>query len=366
MIEKDMEFIKGNIEIVLLAIIIILLLIEPVNKLLRRSNLWTISDKTGYKKNTKQKSIVSIEDKLFEILPYLPDELQNLLAYKEKADDYDRLETDFEKTRKHLETKNSTLLDEKTRLEKELAKEKKETSEKLRISEEKNIAYDKLVNKVRKTEHLKEYAGKVSDYLNFIENIINTANNQCIEFSNKNEEITKIMSVLLQQTLLKTETIAKWKQICRDIQESDIVVLNNTLKNCFQSNMESEQLKELKTKCISELKTYTNAILILCETYSNLSKFIEISEVLNIENDFKNIFAKTISNAKNIGIIEIEKVNIFTNIDNNKSAETDTGQILFPYSTVKNLNKDDIAQIISFGMKSESGDSILKTKVLIQ
>jgi len=357
-----------NIELILLIVVIVLLiallliLINPVivSKIFHRKTTTSHPNSGG-----KQKSII---DKLFEILPVLPKELEKLRGYEEKANDYDKLEKEFEaikKQKEQLETNNTTLSDEKTRLVKDLENKNKDVSEKLNEIEEKNKIINELLSKIRKAEHLKEYAGKVSEYLYFVEDILNTANNRCIETRKNNEESAKIMSILLQQTLVKTKTMEKWKQLCEDIQEKNIVVLNNALKNCFQSDNEAEQVKAFKAKCIIELQIYTNATLILCETYRNLSKLTKNNNnVSTLENEFNGIFASIKNKVKDIGIMEIADVKIFTNIDKNKGTEASYGQITFPYSTIENLQKDDIAQIISFGMKTEF-DDMTKTKVLI-
>jgi|GEM_PF-5811582 len=317
-----------NIELILLIVSVILLII-----LLIIGIIPTVVNKYKRKKYPK----------LFEILGDLSDKTDALLDYAAKADNYEELVNKYEETQKQI-----------AQLE----------SEKWQLIEGQNNTNKELLNKVQKVEHLKDYAGKVFSYLQFIESIVDTANNYCIEYGKKNEEHTEVMLILLLQALEKTKAIAKWKQICGDIQEKEIVVLNSTLKNCFQSDRETEQLKAFKTKCISELKDYTNAILILCEAYSNLSMFSENSDASNLENEFKNKMAEIKNRAKSIGITEITDVKIFTKIDDNKGAEATYGQISFPYSIVKNLNKDDVAQIIAFGMKSEFEDSISKTKVL--
>jgi len=343
-----------NIELILLIVIVALLIILLIIVIIP-----TVTKKYKRKQHPK----------LFEILGELSDKMDVLLDYAEKADNYDELVNEFNKTQKQiaqLETEHINISKEKIKLQKEFEEKSKAISEKIQSIERQSNTNKELLIKVRKAEHLKDYAEKVFVYLQFIESIVDTANNYCIEYGKKNEDTAKVMLILLLQALEKTKTMAKWEQICGDIQEKEIVVLNSTLKNCFQSDRETEQLKAFKTKCISELKDYTNAILILCEAYSNLSMFSENSngDASSLEDEFKNEIAEINNRAKTIGITEITDVKIFTKIDDNKGAEATYGQILFPYSIVKNLKKDDVAQIISFGMKTEFEDNISKTKVL--
>ena len=352
-----MEFIKENIEIILLGVIIILLLIKPMSKLLRRSKTQATSGKIDNKHNN-----LSSIDLFMKAMPNLLKELNALQGYKIKAEDYDNLENTLEEIRaknKQLEKDKYNLLSNKQQLENTLQVKESEVLSKQQVINEQ----DKIVNQIRKIEHLKEYAMKVIDYLQFFECVIEIANKRCVEFCKKDIETAKIMSVLLQQTLLKTVEIEKWKQICDNIKENDIAVLDKDIRNCFQSDKNEEQLKAFKSLCVSKLKLYTNALLILCESYNNLSKFTENTDDANIENEFKNKIAEIKNNAKEIGIIEISEVKIFTNIGSNNAKAVD-GQPSLPYSIVKNLKQGDIVEIISYGMKTEFED-MTKTKVLI-
>jgi len=335
-----------NIELILLCVIIVLLIIMILSPLVRKN-----------KKNNI--------DRLLKILPNESKELKTLQSYKEKAEDYDRLEENLERLRaknEEYKEKNSTLLEDKKGLETKLTNKDKEVADKLKEIEEQNKAKKEILEKVKKAEILKEYAGKVVDYLDFCGNILNTANEK---ISKADVEIAKIMSIFLQQALSKIAEMAKWQYICKDINENAIAILNKDLKNCFQSDKETEQFNAFKKLCISKIKSFTNAILILCEAYSKLSKFVEnVESVSSFENEFKNKIAEIKNSTKDVGIIEIAEAEIFTNISNNKGIETTYGNISFPYSTVKNLNSGDIAEIIEFGMKTEFED-MTKTKVLI-
>ncbi|MDR2971949.1 MAG: hypothetical protein LBU83_08485 [Bacteroidales bacterium] len=311
---------------------------------------------------------------------------KKMQEYKEKFENYKRLLKDFEET-KHdkgmVEKEKKLLLEKYNAIQRQLSEKEtihqrqitnigKETEEKIKKKdqqfadklkeiEEQNKANAVILEKVRKADILKEYAGKVVSYIDFGENIMKIANKKT---DNADIEIAKIMSVLLQQTLLKTVDIEKWKQICNDIIDTDIVIQNKDLKNCFQSNNEIEQLNAFKKQSISKLKIFTNSILILCESYRNLSKFIENVDVVNIESEFRNMIAEINNNAKEIGITEISEVRIFTSIDSNNAGSVD-GRPSLPYSIVKNLKQDDIVEIISYGMKTEFED-MTKTKVLIK
>jgi hypothetical protein len=364
------EIIKENIEVILLAVIIMLLLIKPLTSGIKwLKNRSVRSKKPSDKKESNNINKFSEVEQFLNILPKLGEEIKALQEYKEKAGNYDQLKINYEV----IETEKQTLTTEKSDLEtqlvaiqQELEAKNTEVANKLQEIETQNTANKELLEKVKKVEYLKDYAGKVYSYIAFIETIIDNANDQCMDFDKKDVETAKIMSALLQQALLATSEMAKWKLICEDIKTNGVVVLNNVIKNCFQPDDETERLNAFKKKCISELKTYTNAVLILCESYGNLSKFVANAEVSSLENDFKQKQTRIINKAKETGIKEIAEVNMFTNIDIdiNKGAKAGSGEVTFPYLVVKDLNKDDIQQIIEFGMKTEFED-VTETKVLM-
>ena len=312
---------------------------------------------------------------------------KKLQEYKDKIATCNKLLKDFEKIKNEkntIEKEKKQLIEKYNAIQKQLTEKNaihrvqidninKETEEKIRKKnqeftaklkeiEEENRANAVILEKVRKSDILKDYAGKVVDSLDFCENILKIANEK---IGKSDVETAKIISILLQQALLKTSEIAKWKQICGDIINTGVIVLNSDIKNCFQSNNETEQLNAFKKQCISKLRVFINSVLILCETFKNLSKFIENKDVAHIENEFKNKIIEIKNKAKEVGIIEIAEVKIFTGIDNNSNVESGNEPPSFPYSIVNNLNQDDIVEVILYGMKTEF-DDMTETKVLIK
>jgi len=354
-----------NIHLFLLIAILALMIITVgyfiVSELLRR-RIISVEKRNHhhnhYSVGVDQKSDI---EKLLKILPNLPKELEKLQSYKSKADDFDRLEKNFEKVKNEKQTlseQKANLENEKSAFQQKLQAKDNVVSDKLKEIEEHNKFNKELLEKVQKAEILKDYAGKVFDYIDFCENILKSANKKIYK---TDVETEKIMLILLQQALQKTTEMAKWKQICSDIKEKGIAIQNKDLKNCFQSDKEAERLNAFKTLCISKMKPFTNAVLILCEANGNLSKFLESTDVSIIENEFNNKIREIKSKAKEIGITEIVEVKLFTHLGNNEAID---GTILFPYSVVKNLNKDVIIEIVEFGMKTEF-EELTKTKVLI-
>ncbi len=302
-------------------------------------------------KNFKRNSSV---EQLIKIIPSLEEEVAKLQEYKEKSKNYNRLTDEFEQLKKEKQT----LLDEKATLANKTGELERRLQIKTKEIEEYNKSNNELWVKVKKADILKDYSSKVIDYLNFCEDILKETSK---EIESTDIEPAQIMSALLQQAFQKTIEMAKWKQICSDIKENGIAVQNKDLRNCFQYDKESDHLAAFKKLLISRIKPITNALLILCEANSNLSKFLESSDVSSLENEFKNKITEIKRKVKEIGINEIADVKLFNRLNNSEAID---GSISFPYTVVKNLNKDDVVEIIEFGMRTEFEVS-LKTKVLI-
>ncbi len=366
MISNRMDTMENatNIHLILLIAILVLMIITVcyfvVGEILHLNKI--SAEKKKHHNNSTGVEAKSAIEKFLKILPNLPKELGQLQIYKSKADDYEKLEKNLEKVR----IEKQALSEQKEKLEKgkidyqqNLLAKDKEVSDKLKEIEDHNKSNKELLEKVKKADILKDFAGNVSDYLDFCENILKIANEN---ISKTDVETAKIMAVLLQQAFQKTTEMAKWKQICSDIKEKGIAIQNKDLKNCFQSDNDTERLNAFKTLCISKMKPFTNAVLILCEANSNLAKFVENTDVSSIENEFRNKITEIKSKAKSIGITGITEVKLFTPLGNNTAIE---GKISLPYSSVTNLNKDIIIEIVEFGMKTEF-EELTKTKVFIK
>ncbi len=317
--------------------------------------------KTPENKKTKGGEPQSEVDKFVKILPSLLKEIETLQSYKSKSGDYDNLEKNLKNTIKEneeLSGQKLDLLNENKSLQQKIQSKEKEVKEKINEIEEQYKSRKELLENVKKAEPLRDYAGKVFDYLCFCDSILKSTS----EKINKTDaDVSTVISTLLQQALLKTTEMAKWKHICSDINEKGIAIQNKDLKNCFLFSTDAENLDAFKKLCISKIKPFTSALMILCEANSNLSRFFGNKNLSNIESEYKNKITEIKSKAKEVGITEIAEVKLFTRLSNSNAIN---GVILFPYSTVKNLNKDDIAEIIEFGMKTEFED-LTKTKVLI-
>ena len=264
------------------------------------------------------------------------------------------------------ENENQMLFNQKEELEiklqtinASLTEMKKVAVSHIRELEETKKELNDILSFARKADSLKDYAGKVYDCLDYYETILIDIGKDA---KMADTETASILFSLLHHAMQKTTEISKWKHICSDIQDTGMVIQSKTLKNCFQSDEEAEHKKNFKIQCISKLKGFTNAVLILCKAIGHLSRFVEKGDVSYIESEYKNIFTTIKSKAKEVGIPEIADVELFSPLGNQEAIPD---EVSFPYSAVKNLNKEDIVEIVSFGMKTELDEEISKSKVLI-
>ena len=375
--------------LIILAIAVFALLFPTLKKWIRLNNKRVSPSNNGKHNSSDHHSggiAPSLLMKEIEKLSSKIDGLQNLVNKYANSDDFRksseknmtenlRLEESNQRLKyelEHLKTSwqereivYSKMIQEKEDKFNDILRSKdKEVNDKLKDVENQWLELLEVSSKSRKVEHLREYASKVSSYLVLLESILKDANGICDVAKSLNGEAAKIISLILQQALANTETISRWKQICEDIKVCGIIVLNKDIKNCFQKDDESEQLKEFKKRCISELKSYTNEALILCECFANLDRFVAIYNIESIKREFSNQASKVREMAKEVGITAIEVVRLFTHLDEYNNIKATSEQISLPYSIVESLSDDYVARIISFGMKSEFDDSISTTKVL--
>lgn len=223
-----------------------------------------------------------------------------------------------------------------------------------------------LIDKVKNVDFLKDYAENVYKYLETLENIIKTANRKYKELR-QHEKTANAIGCLLQNTCINMLDFGEWLKLAEEIKIYGIVIDNQDIKNCFQSNNNNERLKQFKILFSTPLKKYTNNLLILCEALRNLSKFNDNEiAVENLEKEFETQFNNIIKESKNVGIVEIYAVKLFTNLNVHKNTKSINGDISLPYLNVKNLNNEDIIEIVEFGMKTEFENKNSVTKVLIQ
>jgi len=317
-----------DLQTILLTVIIVLLLIQYAIELIR------------YFKKRNQKNTEKADPSINEIT--------NNIENNETV-----LETQLEDFQQRLQAIENKL---------------SENGQKTKSNQTQTTNNDKhLIDKVKNVDFLKEYAENVCKYLETLDNIFKTAYKRYQELQQYEKTINAV-GCLLQNACMTVLDLGKWMKLADEIKTYGIVINNQDIKNCFQSNNNYDRIKQFKILFSTPLKKYTNNLLILCEAMRNLSKFNngEVA-VGNIEKEFETQFNIIIKEAKNVGILEIDVAKLFTNITlNNNNIESINGNVSLPYLKVNDLKTEEIVEIVEFGMKTEFEKSKSRIKVLIK
>jgi hypothetical protein len=136
------------------------------------------------------------------------------------------------------------------------------------------------------------------------------------------------------------------------------------LQNLLIPAKNEEKQENFQRILFSEvLVKYSSNVLILAEAFSNLSRFPLVTDsVIMIEYTFKTHFEEIINYAKSAGI-EIKQAHLFKNIDDFHDIEAISGHRKLPYAEIEGLRKDDIAEIVSYGVKTRFENT--KTKIIL-
>jgi len=229
------------------------------------------------------------------------------------------------------------------------------------------FAKNNLENKIKETEKtilivdfLKEYAGKVCDYLNFCQG---TVYKSAIKLYNDLQQPDKAGILLLNfTTAIKDLQTDKWLQILSEIREHGIIITSNQEIICSfeQPQNNEEKLREFKRFLFNEfIAKYSSSLLILTEAFRNLNRFgVSISD--NQQAEFAD-FVRNIKNKAGSIELKIKYVPLFEkgtkdeHIHFIKPAGNNVSRAYL--EVIKGLEKDDIAEIVSYGITTEFDDT---------
>ena len=244
-----------------------------------------------------------------------------------------------------------------------------------KVEELKNVITEKnkLKNKIeenKKTiltvDFLKDYAGKVYDYLNYCQSKVYQS---AIKLYNDLQQPEKAGMLLLNfETAIKDLQTGEWLQILSAIKERGVIVTSSQdiIKPFAQPESDEEKLREFKHFLFNELLVkYSSSLLILAEAFRNLNHFgvaIKDSQKYEFADFVQNIQTK----AGNVDM-KIKYVPLFENGNSSKYLfiSKSTGNNVSPayFEVIKNLKKDDIAEIVSYGTVTEFDDTQTQIKI---
>jgi hypothetical protein len=266
-----------------------------------------------------------------------------------------------DKNKENLELAKSDT-EAKSRISK-LESEKSDLEQEIGTLKDKVKTFSTIANKIITVDFLKTYASEVYEYLKICGTVVDDAF-KCYDLFNQ-QSISPSLLLTNYQTAVCSLPVGKWMQIVLEIKNKGIVVSDERLKQSLSTPVNNEdKQKELQRTLFSEvLVKYSSNVLILAEAFANLSRFPSVTEtVINVENTFKKHFETIINHAKSAGL-EIIPAHLFINIDDFQEIEAIKRNRSLPYTNIVGLQQDDIAEIVSYGIKTQFQST--KTQIIL-
>ena len=267
-----------------------------------------------------------------------------------------------------LESENKNLKDEKTKLDEsnnQLNISKSDFEKQLKEEKDKSQSLTKdlsrFTDKVILVEFLKSYCDGVSSYFALCREVSSQAYDLFNRISKQNPEEALVVGHLLMkfQNGINNVPVGKWEQIVQDIKDTG-ASNNKQLTNSFkQPPTETEKQKEFSRLLFTEvLIKYSSSILILAESIKNINRFQILGDLANdAQNNFKNHVTELLSKVQATGL-EPKYVPLFKRyMDYLGQAKAVDEKLSIAYRNVKDLEKDSIAEVISYGFKNTFGET---------
>jgi hypothetical protein len=271
----------------------------------------------------------------------------------------------LEKLIREKEGEISRLRSEKEKFE--TLTEEKETQINRLDSENKNLKmwYNSLSEKVFPVEFLRNYAETIYAYFDLCAEVERKAENYYEKEVHRNSSAAATIACLLQKFRNSVSGIpaSEWRQIVKDIKDAGITANKQVIRILSQPPTDNEKQREFRKTLFREvIVRYSSNVLILAESFRNLARFgINGGETAT---EFKKYVDTIVSKAKTIDM-EIKYVPLFEKFDSySAKIESVNKSRSFPYNVISNLQRDDIAEIVSYGIKTEFEET--KTQIIIE
>jgi hypothetical protein len=225
-----------------------------------------------------------------------------------------------------------------------------------------NEKYSALSAKVIRVEYLQTSADALYAYFNLCSEVERKAGAYYDKTAAADE--SKVTACLLQKfrSNICDIPLDEWVQIIKDIKETGVTANRQVIRIVSQPPTDSEKQREFRKTLLREVTVrYSSSILILAESFRNLDRFgIKVDEAAT---EFKKCVDNIVSKAKTVDI-ELRYVPLFEKFYNYSAKVESVNQSRsFPYSAIRDLERDSIAEIVSYGVKTEFDDT--KTKIII-
>jgi len=232
--------------------------------------------------------------------------------------------------------------------------EKKIKADKLTIQNE----YSELKNKVICVDYLEQYAKRYYDYLVYCQNVLNQAVRFYNEIEQSETELKSILSHFLAKFIISNQSNSAnvWFGVIDDIKDSKISTNINLIKRFEQIQNNDERIEMFK-RIVSEnlLETQSNAVFILVEELSNITRFINNSNsyAKTIEYHFVGVKSELKNKITEIGL-KLNYVPLFEDYGNYaRNLKSVTQTCSLPYKNLDIKEKDLILEIVRYGFGNE-------------
>lgn len=267
-----------------------------------------------------------------------------------------------------LETENKNLKDDKEKLDesinqlgiansKYLSQLKEEMDKTQSLTKDLSRYTDKLIW----VDFLKSYCVGVSSYFALCREVSNQAYGLFNRISKQNpEQAFAFERFLIEfQNSINTVPVGKWEQIVLDIKDTG-TSNNKQLINSFkQPPTETEKQREFSRLLFTEvLMKYSGSILILAEAIRNLTRFQIFGDLANdAQNNFEKHVEDLLNRVQATGLTA-KYVPLFRSyMDYLGQAKAVDEKLSIPYRYVKDLDKDSVAEVVSYGFKNTFGET---------
>jgi hypothetical protein len=228
--------------------------------------------------------------------------------------------------------------------------------------------WEPLQSKLALADCLKDSAGSMYDYLVLCQKVEKTASSHFDKLNSNDTNQSLLIACLLQKfrNSISDVSVEYWLQTLREIKDLGITADEQVIKILSKSTSESNKQKEFWNTLFNEiLFRYSSSVLILAESFRNLGRF---EKSVIFAGETKRVFEEHIADIENKAKtfdMEVKYVPLFEKFDKYAAkVESINKSKSFPYSEVQNLQRDDIAEIVEYGVKTEFKD--IKTQIIIE
>lgn len=223
-----------------------------------------------------------------------------------------------------------------------------------------------LKERVIAVEFLKGYSESVLSYLKYCQQVSIDAFNFFNKVSQHNPEQAFAAGHLLMkfQSAVNSIPVGDWLRTVQDIKDSAATTNRQLTRSFSQIQNDGDKQKEFQRLLYSEvLIKYSSNILILAESFKNLSRFQGSADFANeAQSTFGKHVTEIVNKAKSTGL-DIKHVPLFESWEKYLGqVEDNGGERSLAYKEIGGLEKGAIAEIVSYGVKTSLGDD---TKTII-